>query len=477
MSQIKLTADSGGGTTSLKAPSSTTSNADVVLKLPVADGSSGQVLKTDGSGQLSFTSNAGTTINNNGSNRIITGSGTANTLEGEANLTYNGSGITLTGTNPYIDIVDSNNDSDFSIKNDNGTFEINDATNSDATRLAIPSSGGVGIGIASTSRTPLHIHEPTSATANIHLTNSTTGSGATDGLTIWHDGGTSAGIFLRENLPFRIGTNNTDRMRIDSSGNVGIGLTDPASYYAKNLVVKAPSEGGMTIRNTGGNDWNYIMFASGTSGAERYDSYIGVDHGNNKVRIATNETVANKNVELRSNGNFSISDGDLVLASGHGIDFSATANGGVSTPSELFDDYEVGLWTPEWAMSNGGHNITYWDQQGSYVKVGRMVFLQLYLRTNVINANGTGSLFVANLPFTSANNTQSNPAGEAYGSASIGYVHTWQGTAPTSAYVPQNNTQLFVYAGVSGGDSVAATVANNIAGGTQFRATVTYLAA
>ena len=90
MSQIKLTADSGGGTTSIKAPSSTTSNADVVLKLPVADGSSGQVLKTDGSGQLSFTSNAGTTINNNGSNRIITGSGTANTLEGESTFTYDG---------------------------------------------------------------------------------------------------------------------------------------------------------------------------------------------------------------------------------------------------------------------------------------------------------------------------------------------------------------------------------------------------
>jgi len=33
---------------------------------------------------------AGTTINNNADNRVITGSGTANTLEGEANLTYNG---------------------------------------------------------------------------------------------------------------------------------------------------------------------------------------------------------------------------------------------------------------------------------------------------------------------------------------------------------------------------------------------------
>ena len=34
---------------------------------------------------------SGTTINNNADNRIITGSGTANTLEGEAGLTYNGS--------------------------------------------------------------------------------------------------------------------------------------------------------------------------------------------------------------------------------------------------------------------------------------------------------------------------------------------------------------------------------------------------
>jgi len=54
---IKLTADSGGGTVAIKAPASTTSNANVELKLPVADGSANQVLKTDGSGQLSFASN------------------------------------------------------------------------------------------------------------------------------------------------------------------------------------------------------------------------------------------------------------------------------------------------------------------------------------------------------------------------------------------------------------------------------------
>ena len=54
MSTIKVTADSGGGSVALKAPASTTSNADVELKLPVADGSANQHLKTDGSGQLGW---------------------------------------------------------------------------------------------------------------------------------------------------------------------------------------------------------------------------------------------------------------------------------------------------------------------------------------------------------------------------------------------------------------------------------------
>jgi len=52
--KIKLNAASGGGSVSLKAPSTTTSNAAVELQLPVADGSANTFLKTDGSGALSF---------------------------------------------------------------------------------------------------------------------------------------------------------------------------------------------------------------------------------------------------------------------------------------------------------------------------------------------------------------------------------------------------------------------------------------
>lgn len=54
MSQVKLTADSGGGSIAFKAPSSTTSNADVQLTLPVDDGTANQVLTTNGSGALSW---------------------------------------------------------------------------------------------------------------------------------------------------------------------------------------------------------------------------------------------------------------------------------------------------------------------------------------------------------------------------------------------------------------------------------------
>ena len=54
MSEIKLNADGGGGSVSLKGPASTTGNAGVNLVLPVDDGTANQYLKTDGSGALSW---------------------------------------------------------------------------------------------------------------------------------------------------------------------------------------------------------------------------------------------------------------------------------------------------------------------------------------------------------------------------------------------------------------------------------------
>ena len=45
---------STSGSVALDAPASTTSGADITFKLPVADGSAGQVLSTDASGNLTW---------------------------------------------------------------------------------------------------------------------------------------------------------------------------------------------------------------------------------------------------------------------------------------------------------------------------------------------------------------------------------------------------------------------------------------
>lgn len=57
MSGVKIKATNGGGSTELQGPANTGNNT--VLKLPSADGSANQLMKTDGSGNLGWVTPAG----------------------------------------------------------------------------------------------------------------------------------------------------------------------------------------------------------------------------------------------------------------------------------------------------------------------------------------------------------------------------------------------------------------------------------
>jgi hypothetical protein len=72
-------------------------------------------------GDSTFKTVTGTTINNNADNRIITGSGTANTLEGESTLTYDGTNLDL-GDGKYVRLGASN---DFQMWHNGGTGNTN----------------------------------------------------------------------------------------------------------------------------------------------------------------------------------------------------------------------------------------------------------------------------------------------------------------------------------------------------------------
>ena len=103
-------------------------------------------------------------------------------------------------------------------------------------------------------------------------------------------------------------------------------------------------------------------------------------------------------MRIDSDGNVALALGNLVIStSGKGIDFSATAGTGTS---ELFDDYEEGVWTPTYAPQTGSFtSITYNSQLGKYTKVGDTVYAFFDLNVVVDPTGASGTVSIGGLPF------------------------------------------------------------------------------
>lgn len=93
--------------------------------------------------------------------------------------------------------------------------------------------------------------------------------------------------------------------------------------------------------------------------------------------------------------------GNLIVASGQGVDFSATPNTGTS---ELFDDYEEGTWTAIYTADTPPTTpFTMANISATYTKIGRLVTVRAYMQTNNVNTTGAaGGVRIAGLPYASA---------------------------------------------------------------------------
>ena len=289
-------------------------------------------------------------------------------------------------------------------------------------RMRIDSSGNVVIGNTSAfTGAQFTVDNGGSGDAVIALSRS--GSGQNDVAIV-----NSAGEFIVKNGFASNVSNLTERLRINSAGTSVFTTTSRVATFTGN---------GIEVNFSAGSN----VFIGTQSGSE---GKIGTVNSA-PMSIFAGNSYTNR-AELATNGDFTLHNGNLVLASGHGINFSAHGNAsGMS--SELLDDYEEGTWTVTLSSSGGGLAYTVANSTGYYTKIGDVVHAWWYSGVINISNNGVGSARITGLPFTSANlsqnygvvstthNTAFTPATDS------GYVSTNSGTIifqPTGSTISSN---------------------------------------
>ena len=242
-------------------------------------------------------------------------------------------------------------------------------------------------------------------------------------------------------------TGNASVFTVDSSGNVGIGITSAAAklHVFKTLVVdngwKRNAVFGDTSynlfldtqwtnsqgiwnrlgQNFNGTDTSSIEFGPGSSG------YIAFN-----VNSATAERMRIDSSGRVLVGLTSANTSGANLQVSQGITFPATQS--ASSDANTLDDYEEGTWTPSWTSLTVVGTPTY---TGKYIKVGRLVFCQLSIVSTTSTASTANITFFTGLPFamtasdgnnstmTAVNNTNVTSYGVGLVNSGVAYTPTW----------------------------------------------------
>ena len=189
------------------------------------------------------------------------------------------------------------------------------------------------------------------------------------------------------------------------------------------------------IPNTGGSVSASNLAASGTGSSS---NFLRGD-------MAWTSATGTGSVALASLPTFSTTigvGGATASASGSGISFPATQS--ASSDANTLDDYEEGTFTPNLAFGGGSSGMTYSIQTGSYIKIGRLVFVSINIQLTALGSS-TGSSTITNLPFSAL-------GGNAYGAGlSLAYSTGMQFQAGYAMWITNGTNVInFNQLGVTG---------------------------
>jgi hypothetical protein len=304
--------------------------------------------------------------------------------------------------------------------------------------LSAKADGNVGIGTFSPKR-HLHINDPSAVATKIQITNSATGSGSDgDGFQIGIGSVGQAAIEQRENQPLSFSTNNTERMRISSSGALLVGktadnLTDAGQVFTTAGSSFTRSGGAACQFNRNTSDGEIVRLSKdgttvGSIGVAPSDRlYIGNSDaglrflGDSNLITPWNPSTNSNSDNLLDLGNSANRWKDVYVGGGVYL-------GGTGSANKL-DDYEEGTFTGtlEGYLTAGTFSGTI---SGRYTKIGRLVNIDVTGSACTLTG-ASGNLRMSGLPYSSASGGR--------GSFASGY---WEGFTPsyTKAVVTNSNT-------------------------------------
>jgi hypothetical protein len=359
-----------------------------------------------------------------------------------------------------------------------------------AEKMRITSSGNVGIGtnnpdarlqinlLNAFSGTSIGASSITSAGNNVSIITTDAQNVNIGGLLslggMRNDDGTNPGIFggirgAKENntsgntsgyLSFytlQAGVAFAERMRITSTGNVGIGTDSPVTQLSVigqivggttgfssemvgftglgsyNSSTEVENIDALYLRKGGTND-SSVSIALASAAGDNYFVGARIKHirtGSNSNGHLAFETKSDSSTNTTTERMRITSDGYVRLTSSSGgIQFN-----GDTAAANALDDYEEGTFTPTFVGTNLTI-ITYGNRAAFYTKVGRLVTVTINIMTESLSVSGTHAVKIAGLPFTS------NSTAESSNSVNVFNSSRWTALPPICGQVGPNSTEI-----------------------------------